>query len=123
MTRKVRRHGACERDALRPRGAVRAVAPCDEAGAALIGALPEATWLVDADTLRVRVANAAAARLLGLPEHALRGRSMSELCTTPEDLAIAVISFPPMDHPARSALAMPSPSIKPRKSSVKVPVS
>ena len=86
MTRKVRRHGACERDALRPRGAVRAVAPCDEAGAALIGALPEATWLVDADTLRVRVANAAAARLLGLPEHALRGSSMSELCTTPEDL-------------------------------------
>ncbi|MEO8122818.1 MAG: sensor domain-containing diguanylate cyclase, partial [Burkholderiales bacterium] len=48
--------------------------------------MPEAVWLVDADTLRVRVANAAAARLFGVTANALRGRSMSELSATPEDL-------------------------------------
>lgn len=37
--------------------------------------------------------------------------------------AIAVISFPPMDHPARCALAMPKRSINPRRSSVSVAVS
>ncbi|HRP27904.1 MAG TPA: EAL domain-containing protein [Burkholderiaceae bacterium] len=86
MTRTARRQGARGRDALRTHGAEPGAALRDEANAALIEALPEAVWLVDADTLRVRTANAAAARLLGVPAQALRGRSMSELCATPEDL-------------------------------------
>jgi len=61
-------------------------AALDAANAALIEALPDAVWLVDADTLRVRAANAAAARLLGIDAHALCGRSVDELCATPEDL-------------------------------------
>ena len=61
-------------------------AALDAANAALIEALPDAVWLVDADTLRVRAANAAAAKLLGIDAHALCGRSVDELCATPEDL-------------------------------------
>lgn len=54
--------------------------------AALIEALPEAVCLVDAATLRVRAANAAAARLFGVPPQALCERSVRELCATPQDL-------------------------------------
>ncbi len=86
MTRRARRQGARGCDALRMHGADPGAARRDEANAALIEALPEAVWLVDADTLRVRAANSAAARLLGMPAQALCGRSMSELCATPEDL-------------------------------------
>jgi len=53
---------------------------------ALIEALPEAVWLVDAAELRVLAANGAAVRLLGIPEDELRGRSMVELSATPQDL-------------------------------------
>ncbi len=82
MTRTARRHGARARDALRP-----PPTGCGAAAhAALIDALPEAVWLVDADTLRVRAANTAAGRLLGLPAYALHGRGISALCATPEDL-------------------------------------
>jgi diguanylate cyclase (GGDEF)-like protein/PAS domain S-box-containing protein len=54
--------------------------------AALIEGLPDAVWLVDASDLRVLVANAAAARLFGVPAEELRGRSMVEMSSTPEDL-------------------------------------
>ena len=53
---------------------------------ALIDGLPDAVWLVDPATLRVRAANAAAGRLMHTPAAALVGRSMAELCATPQDL-------------------------------------
>ena len=91
MTLAARTQGAPESDAAGACTAAGSARDSDNAGldndnGALIDALPEAVWLVDADTLRVRVANAAAARLLGVPADALRGRSMSELSATPEDL-------------------------------------
>jgi len=57
-----------------------------DAMAALIDALPDAVWLVDATSLRVLAANAAAVRLLGVPASELCGRSMAELSSTPQDL-------------------------------------
>jgi PAS domain-containing protein len=51
-------------------------APEADALAALIDALPDAVWLVDTMHLRVLVANAAAARLLGVPASELCGRSV-----------------------------------------------
>ena len=53
---------------------------------ALIDGLPDAVWLVDPAALRVRAANAAAGRLMHTPAAALVGRSMAELCATPQDL-------------------------------------
>ena len=90
MTPTARSHGAPDGDAgLAGRTEATnaaAGAALDAANAALIEALPEAVWLVDADTLRVRLANAAASRLLGIDPHALRGLAVGELCATPEDL-------------------------------------
>ncbi|HRI18503.1 MAG TPA: PAS domain-containing protein, partial [Burkholderiaceae bacterium] len=54
--------------------------------AALIEGLPEPVWLVDGAELRVLAANAAAGRLLGVPAAELRGRSMAEMSSTPQDL-------------------------------------
>jgi len=54
--------------------------------AALIEGLPDAVWLVDAAGLQVIAANAASARLLGVPGGELRGRRMLDLSSTPQDL-------------------------------------
>jgi diguanylate cyclase (GGDEF)-like protein len=53
---------------------------------ALIEGLPDAVWLVDTVQLRVIVANTAAGRLLGVPASELRGHSMVEMSSTPQDL-------------------------------------
>ena len=53
---------------------------------ALIDALPQAVWLVDAATLRVIGANPAAATLLGCEREALLGNAALTLAATPEDL-------------------------------------
>ncbi len=53
---------------------------------ALIDALPQAVWLVDADTLRVTAANHAAAALLGCEREALLGNAALTLAATPEDM-------------------------------------
>ncbi len=53
---------------------------------ALIDALPQAVWLVDAPTLRVIAANDAAAKLLGCEREALVGNAALTLAATPEDL-------------------------------------
>ena len=53
---------------------------------ALIDALPQAVWLVDAATLRVIAANPAAATLLGCEREALLGNAALTLAATPEDL-------------------------------------
>ena len=90
MTGAARRPDAPEEDTVRASDHASARdagdAACDAGAAALIDALPDAVWLVDADTLRVRAANAAAARLLGVAADELRGRSMSDLSASPEDL-------------------------------------
>lgn len=54
--------------------------------AALIEGLCDAAWLVDACDLRLRGANAAAGRLIGLPAAALVGRLVTDLSVTPDDL-------------------------------------
>ena len=56
------------------------------AGSRLLDALPDAAWLVDAGTLRVVAANAASQRLFGEPAALTVGRSVLDLCATPEDL-------------------------------------
>ncbi|HWH81817.1 MAG TPA: EAL domain-containing protein [Burkholderiaceae bacterium] len=53
---------------------------------AVIDAMLDAVWLVDAVTLRVVDANHAAGELLGVPPAALIGRPVAELAATPEDL-------------------------------------
>jgi len=53
---------------------------------ALIDALPDAAWLIDAGSLRVVAANHAAARLLGCERDALIGNAALTLASTPEDL-------------------------------------
>jgi diguanylate cyclase (GGDEF)-like protein/PAS domain S-box-containing protein len=53
---------------------------------ALIDALPHAVWLIDAVSLQVSAANAAAERLLGRPRDALLGQAALTLAATPEDL-------------------------------------
>ena len=52
----------------------------------LIDGLLEAVWLVDAGSLRIRAANAAAGTLFGVDAASLCGRGATELCATPEDL-------------------------------------
>jgi diguanylate cyclase (GGDEF)-like protein/PAS domain S-box-containing protein len=68
--------------------AVRAgAAPPPSADAvAMIEAMPLAVWLVDAATLRIVAANAAAAALLGTAIGQLVGREILDLAATPEDL-------------------------------------
>ncbi len=56
------------------------------ASQALIDALPQAVWLVDAASLRVIAANRAAAALLGCEREALLGNAALTLAATPEDL-------------------------------------
>ena len=56
------------------------------ASQALIDALPQAVWLVDAASLRVIAANGAAAALLGCERAALLGNAALTLAATPEDL-------------------------------------
>jgi len=53
---------------------------------ALIDALPQAVWLVEAASLRVLAANAAAAQLLGCDARQLVGNAALTLAATPEDL-------------------------------------
>jgi len=62
--------------------------PFDELGglAAVIDALTEAVWLVDAESLSVVRANAAAGVLVGQPSESLRGHDVAALAATPEDL-------------------------------------
>ena len=60
--------------------------PALAAVTALIEGLPDAVWLVDPADLRVLAANAAAGRLLAVPAASLRGRSMAEMSSTPQDL-------------------------------------
>ena len=52
----------------------------------LIDGLLEAVWLVDAGSLRIRAANAAAGELFGVEAASLSGRGATDLCATPEDL-------------------------------------
>ncbi|SHN32436.1 bifunctional diguanylate cyclase/phosphodiesterase [Rhizobacter sp. OV335] len=52
----------------------------------LIDGLLEAVWLVDAGSLRIRAANAAAGDLFGVEAASLCGRGATDLCATPEDL-------------------------------------
>jgi diguanylate cyclase (GGDEF)-like protein/PAS domain S-box-containing protein len=54
---------------------------------AVLAGLPDAAWLVDAATLRVREANDAALALLGLARDALIGRDATHLLASPEDEA------------------------------------
>ncbi len=54
----------------------------------LIEGLPDAVWLVDAASLRVVAANAAAGRLLGVAPAALCGQHAAALGATPEDACI-----------------------------------
>ncbi|MFO1291537.1 MAG: EAL domain-containing protein [Rubrivivax sp.] len=56
-------------------------------GLALLDALPDAAWLVDLAGLRVRAANAAAARLFGCARDALVGCAADALVASPEDAA------------------------------------
>ena len=56
------------------------------AWSALIDALPQAVWLVDAVSLRVVAANAPAAKLLGCEASQLVGNAALTLAATPEDL-------------------------------------
>jgi diguanylate cyclase (GGDEF)-like protein/PAS domain S-box-containing protein len=58
-----------------------------QAWAALLGSLPDATWIVDAHSRRVVADNAAARRLLGLLGGSLLGLQAETLIATPEDLA------------------------------------
>ncbi len=58
-----------------------------QAWGALIDALPEAAWMVDARSRRVVADNAAARRLLGADGASLVGRPADALIATPEDLA------------------------------------
>jgi len=53
---------------------------------ALLEALPQAAWVVDASTLKVVAANEAAGRLLGRGAVALLGLDAVALAATPEDL-------------------------------------
>ncbi|MFN7724924.1 MAG: putative bifunctional diguanylate cyclase/phosphodiesterase [Rubrivivax sp.] len=55
--------------------------------APLIECLPQATWVVALDGLRVVAANQAAARLLGVPMAQLLGSRADGLVATPEDMA------------------------------------
>jgi diguanylate cyclase (GGDEF)-like protein/PAS domain S-box-containing protein len=57
-----------------------------DAGAALIDGLCDAVWLVDAASLRLRAANAAAGRLFGVPPSTLVGQLVTDLVVTPDDL-------------------------------------
>ena len=52
----------------------------------LIDGLLEAVWLVDAGSLKIRAANAAAGDLFGVEAASLCGRGATDLCATPEDL-------------------------------------
>lgn len=54
---------------------------------ALLDALIEAVWLVDAHSLRILAVNAAALRMFGAGADALVGRGVTALAATPEDLA------------------------------------
>jgi diguanylate cyclase (GGDEF)-like protein len=54
---------------------------------ALVDSLPDATWVVDAGSLCVVACNAAALRLLGLPQPSVLGKRADTLIATPEDLA------------------------------------
>ncbi|HET7795351.1 MAG TPA: EAL domain-containing protein [Rhizobacter sp.] len=54
---------------------------------ALIDALLDPVWLVDAASLRISAANTAAGTLLGIDAGALRGRPVVELSATAEDIA------------------------------------
>ncbi|HJW11895.1 MAG TPA: diguanylate cyclase, partial [Albitalea sp.] len=54
--------------------------------AALIEGMLDAVWLVDAASLRVVAANAAAGTLMGVAADELCGREIAELAATPEDL-------------------------------------
>ena len=58
-----------------------------QAWAALVDALPDATWIVDARSRRVVADNAAARRLLGVGGASLVGTAADALIATPEDLA------------------------------------
>jgi diguanylate cyclase (GGDEF)-like protein/PAS domain S-box-containing protein len=64
-------------------------APATEARAtwgALLEAMLDAVWLVDALTLRIVAANHAAGELMAMPSAQLIGKDMLELAATPEDL-------------------------------------
>ena len=54
---------------------------------ALLQALPDAAWLVELPSCRVRAVNAAACALLGREAQALCGAPAEDLLATPEDLA------------------------------------
>ena len=54
---------------------------------ALLDALGEPAWLVDALSLQVLAANGEALALLGLPAPAVLGQDAAGLIATPEDLA------------------------------------
>ncbi len=82
----VRAHVPARVQGSTPQRPLAAGVPDTAAMAALIEGLPDAVWLVDTAQLRVLVANAAAARLLGVPASELRGRSMVEMSSTPQDL-------------------------------------
>lgn len=54
--------------------------------APLIDTLLEAVWIVDGPTLRIIDANHEAGLMLGMPHEALRGRDVTSLAATPEEL-------------------------------------
>ena len=70
----------------RPLGLAPGAADLPHGWSQLADALIEAVWLVDAASLTVVEANAAAGRMLGLTPEALAGRDVQSLIATPEDL-------------------------------------
>jgi len=55
--------------------------------AGLLDGMLDAVWLVDATSLQIVGANAAAGTLMGVAASSLHGRCVTELCATPEDHA------------------------------------
>jgi diguanylate cyclase (GGDEF)-like protein/PAS domain S-box-containing protein len=54
---------------------------------AMLQALPDPAWLVEAKALQVVGVNRAASRLLGLDARSMQGRKAPSLCVSPEDLS------------------------------------
>jgi diguanylate cyclase (GGDEF)-like protein len=61
--------------------------PLADQATGLLGALPDAAWLVDLADLRVVALNPAAEALLGQPRAALLGRRADRMAASPEDMA------------------------------------
>ena len=68
--------------------------PADAAWRSLFEGLPEAIWLVDAQSLDVVLCNPAAVALAGRPAEAMEGQPVYALAATPEDVAFWMQDLP-----------------------------